>query len=318
VVVKVLVTTPRPERYLPGLDSGFPGVEFVVARTPEEEVGLVADAEVVFGHLSRAAYLAARRLRWIQCHGAGVEWLAHIPELATSEVVVTNTRGAHAATIAEHTFGLLVALARGFPSLFAAQRRRVWLRPLERPAVGLAGLTLGIIGFGHIGRAIAARAHAFAMPVVAVDAQVVERPDYVAACWTLAGLPELLRTADAVIVAAPLTPETRGLIGAKQFAQMKPTAYLVAISRGGVVDEAALAAALRAGALAGAALDVQVHEPVPPDSPLWDVPDLMLTPHCSGESRQTTATELSIFRENLARYAAGASLTNVVDKRRGY
>lgn len=316
--MKVLITTPRPERYLPGLGTGFPGIEFVVARTPEEEVAGARDAEVVFGHLCRAAYLAARRLRWIQCHGAGVEWLARIPELADSAVLVTNTRGAHAATIAEHTFGLLIALARGFPSLFAAQGRRVWTRPLERPAVGLAGLTLGVIGLGNIGRAIAARAHAFAMPVVAVDAHDVPRPEHVADLRTLEGVPELLRRSDAVVVTAPLTPQTRGLLGATQFALMKQSAYLLAVSRGGVVDEGALATALRAGGLAGAALDVQEHEPVPPESDLWDVPNLILTPHCSGESRQTTAAELAIFRENLARYGAGQPLTNLVDKGRGY
>lgn len=316
--MNVLVTTPRPERYLPRLMEAHPTIAFVVARTPAEVLAGVGDAEIVFGHLDRPAFLAARRLRWIQCHGAGVEWLAQIPEAAASDVLITNTRGAHAATIAEHTMGLLVALTRDFPALFAAQRRRVWLRPLARPAIGLAGLTVGIIGFGQIGRAIAERARAFAMTIVALDAQAIERPDHVAACWTLEGLPELLRAADVAIVAAPLTAETRGLLGAEQLALLKPSAYLLAISRGGIVDEAALASALRAGALAGAALDVQEHEPVPPDSPLWDVPNLILTPHCSGESALTTATELAIFRDNLARYRAGEPLHNLIDKARGY
>lgn len=316
--MKVLITTPRPERYLPGLGAGFPQAEVVLARTHAEAVAGAAEAEVIFGHLTREVFLAARRLRWVQSHGAGVEWLAPIPELVASDVIVTNTRGAHAATIAEHTFGLLIALARGFPSLYRAQGRREWLRPLERPAIGLAGLTLGVIGFGQIGRAVASRGHAFAMRTIAIDAQEMPAPDFVADLRGLDGLPELLRRADAVIVTAPLTAETRGMIGGEQLALMQPSAYLLAVSRGGVVDERALALALREGRLAGAALDVQEREPLPPESELWDVPNLLLTPHCSGESRQTTALELSIFRENLTRYIAGEGLMNMVDKRRGY
>jgi phosphoglycerate dehydrogenase-like enzyme len=313
--MKLAVTAPRPERYVPALRAAFPNVKIVLAEPGASSIG---DADAVLGHLGRAAFLAAPRLRWIQCQGAGVEWLAQIPELATQNVIVTNTRGAHAATIAEHTFGLLIALARGFSPLFAAQQQRHWLRPLPRPAVGLAGLTLGIIGLGQIGRAIAFRAQSFEMPVIALDAAPLERPAYVEALWLPDDLPELLRRADAVVITVPLTPETTGLLGPAQIAMLRPSAYLIAISRGGIVDEDALVAALREGRLAGVALDVQAQEPVPAGSPLWDTPNLLLTPHCAGESRQTTAHELAIIQDNLARFLKGEPLTHVVDVLRGY
>ncbi len=131
--MKLLVTAPAPERWLVEVRPAFPEVDFVVGGTPADEAGEIADADAVFGHLGRDAFLAARRLRWIQCHGAGVEWMHAIPELVGSDVVVTNTRGAHAATIAEHTMGMLVFLARGFGVLYAAQGRRAWLRPADVP-----------------------------------------------------------------------------------------------------------------------------------------------------------------------------------------
>jgi phosphoglycerate dehydrogenase-like enzyme len=276
------------------------------------------EVEIVFGHVARDVFLAASRLRWIQCHGAGMDWMMRVPELAASDVIVTNTRGAHAATIAEHTFGLLIALTRGFPRLWAAQQARAWLRPLGYTPVGLASLTLGIVGFGQIGRALAQRGHAFEMRVIAVDALDVPPSPHVAAIGRLDALPDLLSRSDVVIITAPLIHETYHLIDAPALERMQPSAYLLAVSRGGVVDEVALVAALQAGRLAGAALDVQEQAPVPPDSPLWDVPNLILTPHCSGESAQTTALVTDMFCENLRRYLAGQPLLNLVDKQRGF
>jgi phosphoglycerate dehydrogenase-like enzyme len=316
--VKLLVTCNWNPQYLAQVQSAFPQVEFVRALSPAEQLAAIEDAEVVFGHLARAAFLKARRLRWVQCHSAGVEWLAHVPELVESDVVVTNTRGAHAGTIAEHTFGMLIFLARGFRSLVKAQEQRVWLsQPVPAP-IGLAGLTLGVVGHGNIGQAIARLGRAFGMRVLAVDARESARTDGLDGFWLLDGLPELLRQADVVAVAAPYTPETRGMLGAAQLALLKPTAFLLVVSRGGIVDEPALVAALKEGRLAGAGLDVTAVEPLPADSPLWDAPNLFLTPHCSGRSERTTAGATAIFRDNLARYLAGRPLTNVVDKRLGY
>jgi phosphoglycerate dehydrogenase-like enzyme len=175
-----------------------------------------------------------------------------------------------------------------------------------------------VVGLGNIGRQIAKRASAFDMRVIAVDADDVPKPDYVAQVARLDALDSLLGSADVVAVATPLTPQTRKMIGAAQLALMKPEAYLLVVSRGGIVDERALAAALKEGQFAGAGLDVSETEPLPPESPLWDVPNLLFTPHCSGSSRQTTEGAWRVFAENVGRFVRGEPLENVVDKKRGY
>ncbi len=304
--------------------SAFPQVEFATALTREQILQEVGDAEVVFGNVSRAAFLAAKNLRWIQCHGAGVDSLIAIDELVESDVQLTNTSGAHAATIAEHFFGMLIGLARRLPQLYEAQRHREWVdwsawpKKVGARPVGLLGMTLGVIGLGNIGRAIAARARAFEMRVVAVDVRSIPRPDFVSQLWPTDNLPELLTCSDAVVVTVPGTPQTLGMLDKQALALMKPTAYLSVVSRGGVVDEEALAVMLKEGRLAGAALDVAAAEPLPDDSPLWDAPNLILTPHCAGKSETTTALATAIFQENLRRYLAGEPLINLVDKRLGF
>lgn len=298
--------------------ANFPQVEFIIATKPEEALAAAAEAEVAFGPVSTEVFLAAKKLRWVQSMGAGVEWLARVQPIIDSDVIVTNTRGAHASTIAEHAFGMLISLARQFRQLDAAQRAKTWLRNTTPPQVGLSGMTLGVIGLGNIGRAIAKRGAAFDMQVIAVDANEVPQPEYVAELGRLNALPDLLRRADVVMVAVPITPETRGMLGAAHLAVMKTGAYLIVISRGGIVDQDALIEALKTNRLAGAGLDVCVPEPLPPTSPLWDTPNLILTPHCSGFSTQTTQGVIKTCWDNLARYLAGQPLENIVDKRRGY
>jgi phosphoglycerate dehydrogenase-like enzyme len=316
--MKIMVTAPWSGQQVQELQTAFPEIEFVVAKMPEAMLAAAAEAEVVFGRISREAFLVAKKLRWIQSSSAGVEWMQEVPELGDCDIIVTNTRGAHAVTIAEHTFGMLISLARGFVSLFKAQQRRAWLRPPEQPPVGLSGLTMGIIGLGQIGRAIAERAHGFGMAIIAVDAHETPRPDYISDFWLLEGLSELLRRSDVVVVATPYTPETEGMLGLEQLSLMKSSAYLLVVSRGGIVDETALVKLLQEERLAGAGLDVQAVEPVPEDSPLWEAPNLIITPHCSGMSKQTTAMVIGICRDNLTRYLNQERLNNLVDKQRGY
>ena len=156
------------------------------------------------------------------------------------------------------------------------------------------------------------------MRIVAVDALPGAKPESGESVGTLDRLPDLLRESDVVVVAAPYTAESAGLIGSAEIALMKPTAFLLVVSRGGILDERALIAALKEGRLAGAGLDVQSREPLPADDPLWDAPNLFLTPHCSGQSVQTTAAATAIFKENLGRYLSGQPLVNLVDKARGF
>jgi phosphoglycerate dehydrogenase-like enzyme len=316
--MKVVVAGRANEQDLAKLRQEHPQLDLVVAAPGPALAEAIADADGVYlGGLSRELFQAAKRLRWIQSQGAGVERIVSVPELVESDVVLTNTRGAHAQTIAEHAFAFLLAFTRDMPTFVEAKRARRWTRR-SRALVGLSGLTMGVVGLGRIGSAIAQRAHGFDMRVIAVDANEVPKAEYVEALWPLDGLPRLLRESDVVAIAIPITPQTRGLIGAEQLALMQPGAYLLVMSRGGIVDEAALAAALTEGRLAGAGLDVFASEPLEEDSPLWDAPNAILTPHCSGSSRQTTALAWSIFAENLGRFVRGEPLTNVVDKRRGY
>ncbi len=316
--MKVLLTAEWVKHYVDDLKAEFSQLEFVEAETPEDLVKAAEDVEVAIGPMPREVFQAAKKLRWIQSASAGVEWMAKVPQLIDSDVIVTNTRGAHAATIAEHTLGMLVFLARGFDALYEAQKRHVWQRPLEKPGVGLVGLTMGIIGLGNIGRAIAERAHAFKMNVIAVDANPVPQPDYVSELRLLDGLEDLLRRSDVVVVTTPITTETRGMLGPARLRMMKPSAYLLVVSRGGIIDEPTLVEMLREGKLAGAGLDVTAIEPLPEDSELWDAPNIFITPHCSPSSVQTRANVAAIIRENLKRYLAGEELINQVDKKRGY
>jgi phosphoglycerate dehydrogenase-like enzyme len=318
--MKVLITAPWVHHSLGELQAEFPQVEFVSALTPEEQMKAATDAEAVFGTISNDVFAAAPKLRWLHYPAAGVEWMQHVPQLVNSDVAVTNARGAHAATIAEHTFGMLIFLARNFTGLYEAQKAHEWLRPQQhqRPSVGLVGMTMGIVGLGQIGRAVAKRAHAFEMKVIAVDANPVARPDTVAELRLMDGLDDLMERSDVVVIATPITPETRGMIGAGQLARMKPSAYLLVMSRGGIVDEPTVIKMLREGKLAGAGFDVAAIEPLPADNELWGAPNVFITPHCSPSSEQTRHNVLSLLRENLKHYLAGEPLTNLVDKKRGY
>ncbi len=323
-MMKLLVTIPWHDEQLLKVKATYPQIEFCTALTEREALEAVGDAEVVFGDVSRDVFLAAKKLCWIQCHGAGVNKLIAIPELITSHVAVTNTRGAHAATIAEHFFGTLIGLTRQLPKLYTAHQHREWINWLQwpekigAPPISIQGLTLGIFGLGNIGRAIATRAHAFQMEIIAVDKCDVSRPDYISAFWLIDDLSELLKRSDIVVVTVPGTSETFRMIGREELNLIKPTAYLCVVSRGGVVDEDALANTLKSGRLAGAALDVTEIEPLPAHSPLWDAPNLIITPHCAGKSEASTAAATAILSENIGHYLAGRPLTNLVDKKLGF
>ena len=177
---------------------------------------------------------------------------------------------------------------------------------------------MGIIGFGNIGRNIGRRAAAFEMDVRAVDAHPGAPGDGVKEVWPLERLNEMCRLSDVLVIAAPITPQTRGMVGREQIGAMKQGSYVIAVSRGGIVDEPSLIEALRSGQLAGAGLDVQATEPMEPGDPLWDAPNIILTPHDSGASKLTTDLMWSIFFENVGRFVKGEPLSNTVDKKLGY
>jgi len=319
-MTKMLMVAPNVrEDRVERLREAHPNVEFVVPESRDGVLDEIGDADAVFGSISEAEYRAAEQLRWIQSSSAGVEWLANAPGVVASDVVVTNMRGAHAATIAEHAFAMLLALTRALRGFQEFQDRQEWGRgKLNTRLVGIKGLTMGIVGFGNIGRQIARRAHGFEMEVLAVDAQAVPASDGVAEVWPLARLDDLCRASDVLVIAAPITPETRGMIGKAQLGLLKDGAYVLAMSRGGIVDEPALLDALTSGKLAGAGLDVTATEPLPVDDPLWTAPNTIVTPHNSPSSKLTTDLVWSMLEENLGRFERGEVLANVVDKRAGY
>ena len=316
--MKVLVTAGWVERFVDGFRREFPQVEFVIADTAEKIAAQAADAEAAFGPMNSSQLQAAPNLRWIQSPSAGVEWMRNAPELAERDITVCNTRGAHAATIAEHTMGMLVFLTRGFGPLHKAQQRREWGVPEGTRLVGLVGLKMGIVGLGNIGRQIAKRAAAFEMDVIAVDVNPMEKPDYVSDLQLMDGMPALLRESDVVVVTVPITAETRGMIGPDELALLQPEAFFIVISRGGIIHEPTLIRMLEEGKLAGAALDVAATEPLPADDPLWDAPNLFITPHSSPSSVQTSANVASILKNNLTRFLNGEPLQNTVSIERGF
>jgi phosphoglycerate dehydrogenase-like enzyme len=316
--MKLVVANGWDPEGLEDVKKDFPQIEWVDGKTPETKLQHVADAEIVYGHVDSECMKVAQNLKWVHSHSAGVDWVLNVPELIQSDVIVTNTTGGHASTISEHTIGMLISLTRGFPHLARAQQEHRWAQPLEFRPIGLSGRTMGIIGLGNIGKAIARVASAMQMNVIAVDARALGTPENVQACWGLENLPRLLQESDVVVVTVPFTPETKDMINASEIAKMKDGAYLIGISRGGIINEQALADALKSGKLAGAAVDVTATEPLPSTDPLWDAPNLIITPHCCGTSEQTFRDVTEFLRANLNRYLAGESLVNVIDKRLGY
>jgi phosphoglycerate dehydrogenase-like enzyme len=317
MTLKVLLATGEGEDFFHLLDD-VPGIE--LSRCGYGEAARhAAEIDILFGHPSAELLPLAPRLKWIQSSSAGVEFVAQVPELVASDIILTNTRGAHGPSIGEHAMALLLAMTRHIPESLEQQNRRHWERGrLYRTAREVNGLTMGIIGFGAIGHGIARRAQAFDMNLVAVDAFAVDGTPFVDEVWPVSRLGDLMTVADVVVIAAPLTPETHHLIGAPMLAKMKPDAYLIVVSRGGIVDENALLETLTAGNLAGVALDVVEQEPLPADSPLWDAPRFLLTPHLAGASAPKERRVVEIFRENLIRYQNGDPLVNVVDKAKGF
>lgn len=278
-----------------------------------------ADALVCWGTQRPVRFLQeAGRLRWVQSLSAGVEALVEELQRVRAmgrTVTLTNARGAHGEPIAEHVLGMILAFTRRLLAAEQAQASREWV---QLSPVDLAGQTVGIVGFGSIGQTIAAKLRPLGVRILATRgarpqphplAERVLGPD---------GLDVLLRESDIVVVAAPAVPSTEALLGAAQFARMKPGALLVNIARGSLVDEVALVAALESGHLGGAALDVFATEPLPAESPLWGAPRLLITPHYAGISPRTMERVLDIVAENLRRFASGQSLLNEVDLERGY
>lgn len=326
------------------LRKEFPDIEVVHRKTYDAGERDLPDTDILVSWSIRPEQFAtARRLRWIHSPAAAVHALL-IPEVIASNVLVTNASEVNGPVVAEHVMALVLALAKLLPSAFRYQQQRVWAqqqiwdehpRPRE-----IAGATLGLIGLGSIGSEVVRRAVPFGMKILAIrehpekgngefgslDSSGVimgerskSRDNSPAVqLFGSADLDHVLAHSDYVLLAAPLTPKTRGLISAGRLARMRPEACLINVSRGPLVDEAALADALRNHRLGGAALDVFDREPLPPDSPLWDAPNLILTPHTAALTDKLWDRHYALLAENLRRFLSSQPLLSVVNKQKGY
>jgi phosphoglycerate dehydrogenase-like enzyme len=300
--------------------------EAVVVTTADELSVHFPDAEILCSDIIPANWRTlAPRLRWLQFPGAGVDSLATTGLLdANSDVLVTTAAGVHAETISEYVFGSMLMFNRNWPQMVRLQDEHVWARSATWYHLGgreLAGQTLGIIGLGNIGRRIAQLGRAFGMRVLGTRHSIHysgdQEPD-VDQSFPPEQLHELLRLSDYVVISVPLTRETEKLIGETELRIMRPNTYLVNIARGQVIDEQALISALREGWIAGAGLDVTEEEPLPSESPLYSMPNVILTPHISGNSAHYDTRLAALFADNLKRYRIGQQLQNRYEPSRGY
>ena len=318
VTVWVLARSDDPS--LGVLDEAAPGVRYVFGAAPADFAKLAPPDAILVCSLDRAAlepvFALAPGTRWVHSRATGVDSLL-FPALVSSGAVLTNGRGVFSLRLAEFVIAALLYFARDFPRLLRNQRRGLW-EPFE--PLDLAGRTLGIVGYGDIGRTIAERARRLGMKVLALR----RRPALSGAdAWVDETLPPdqlvaLMRRADDVVVATPLTAETRGLVGEAAIAALKPGAVLVNVGRGCVVDETALARALAQRRIRGAALDVFEIEPLPGESPLWGLDNVLVSPHCADNIPGWREAAMRAFLANLDRFRRGERLLSLVDKTLGY
>jgi len=305
------------------LQQDFPRIQVVHFSSYDGVEPHLRDAEIVIAWSLRPEQFAlAKNLRWIHSPAAAVHQLM-FPELIDSDVVLTNARRVHGPVVAEHVIALIFALAKKIPDAVRFQQKHTWAQEImwrgrPRPRE-ISGATLGLVGAGGIGREVAKLASRLGMRVIAVRENPEKgRPEGVEQVYSVSQLNTLLRQSDYVVLAVPLTPATSGLINAERLANMKPDACLINVGRGPLIDELALAAALRTHTIGGAALDVFEQEPLPADSPLWDLENLLITPHTAGLTDKLWERHYALFAENLRRYMTGQGLLEVVDKQKGY
>jgi len=311
----------HPEHLLAAIKQVCPQCQVEFAACTPEDTGRpeIAAAEVVYllpvPRLDVSLLARMPNLRWIHTGMAGVENLLEAG-IGRLPVLLTNGAGVHAPPIAEHVMAMILAFARRLPELYRQQERRQWQ---WLPAGEIAGQTVGILGFGGIGHEVARKARALGMRVLAFRRRGTPGPDADADYVYCGDDPApVLAEADFVVMALPLTAATQGFLDARRFALMKPASYFINVGRGGTVVEADLIDALQRRVIAGAGLDVFADEPLPPESPLWDMPNVIISPHMSASTPHSQRRNLDLFCRNLQRYVAGEPLVNVVDVHAGY
>ena len=303
--------------HLAQVQATAPDMRLLVTRDRDEIEGVLDEIEIAVGGFPRDLLPKTCNLRWLQQWGAGADWLLRHPEAVKLGFVLTNASGVHAIPISEHILAFLLAFARGLHRAVCAQVRGEWEAP-HRTVFELAGKTMVLVGIGAIGERTAAVASALGIRVLGIRRDPSVGAPGVEATFGPDQLLDVLPEADFVVLTIPHTHETEGMIGEQELQAMKPTAYIVNIGRGGTIQEDVLIRALQEGWIAGAGLDVFETEPLPKDSPLWEMENVIVTAHYSGATPHYNDRAMTIFLDNLRRYRAGEPLRNVVDKKLGY
>jgi phosphoglycerate dehydrogenase-like enzyme len=309
------------EKGIPALQELYPDITFVHCPDRGEVLAReLADCEVYVGWLNRDLFLGAPKLKWIQSPSSGVNYYLDIPEIVASDVLLTSASGTHGGCVADSAMAMILAVTRGIVPSVLDQAKGVWNPREIRPKLReLSGSTVGIIGLGAIGRAFAQRVKAFDTRVIAVDLNPNASSPHVDQVQGLDKLDDLLAESDYVVILVPYTAQTKDMVGAEQLAKMKPTALLVPMSRGGIVNQDALIAALKSGQIGGLASDVFYPEPLPADSELWTMPNVLIAPHIAGGTQYEGKYVLEIFTENLGRFLRNEMpLRNHVNKQLGF
>lgn len=318
-MVTTLVSKAFEPAVVDGLAIAFPNVRFVRLEPDGSVPANATDAEILIrmmmmGPQVRQVLEAAPHLRWLHSFAAGADhWF--VPEIVARGIVCTRTT-AHSAPIAEFVIALVLHVTKQLPKFGRDQANHEWSPPETVDQV--EGRTVGIVGAGSIGGEIARRCRALGMRVIGVRRHSDRPAEHFDEVMSVERLPELLASSDFVVLAAPSTPQTHGMIGAAQLRAMRPTAYLINIARGALIVEADLAQALREGWIAGACLDAHVNEPLKKDSPMWDLPNVFITPHSAFRSPYGIERSLNEFKANLERYLRGEPLRDLLDVSAGY
>ena len=316
--MRIVLCYPIEPKHLAQIAAVAPEAEIVDAGQERVAEELFA-ADVFCGHakvpVDWDGIVRQGRLRWIQSSAAGMDHCL-VPSVVASDIAITSASGVLADQVAEHAIALIAAWCRSLPAFFLAQQRKEFIR---LPTRDLHRSTVGIVGLGGVGRRLAKLLSAFKTRILATDMFPLDRPDYVAALWPPERLPDLLEQSDIVVLSLPLNDMTRGIIDAEALARMKPQSLLVNVARGPLVVTGELVRALQAGRLAGAVMDVTDPEPLAAQSELWDMPNVIITPHVGGQGALRADDITRLFCENLRRWRSGQPLVNyLADKRLGF
>ena len=314
--MQALICAPLPDGMLPGLAAEFPEIDFIDTREPAVLDRHVGQATLSFGLIPVPRLSAAGNLRWMQLASAGVPQDL-CPVAQRMGIKITNLAGLYGPSIAEHALALMTMLARNLHAALRNQVQRRWDRGVARTMSDLHGRTVAIIGLGNIGQAVARLARAYGMRVVGCRRREKLVP-LVDRVYPVPELRTMLAEADHVVVAAPLTSHTEGMLGVAEFAAMKRGAFYINVSRGGIAQEKALLDALQSGHVAGAGLDVFATEPLPQDHPFWSLPQVVVSPHYSGETVNQSTLPVERFVRNLHAWLRGLEMEGVVDLEWGY